>query len=67
MFILRSSADPYTPTMKSDEAINCPSCGKPMRLRQLNPGFGTLPELRTYECTSCGIVKTEQIDTKEVP
>ncbi len=37
----------------------CPSCGRPMRLVLSVPRFGAFPELRTYECTSCGVTYTE--------
>ncbi|HET9618285.1 MAG TPA: hypothetical protein VFP74_14045 [Pseudolabrys sp.] len=49
--------------MTSDQAISCPSCGKPMRLRQVLPSFGREPELRTYECVSCSVVKTQKVDS----
>ncbi len=48
--------------MTDHETINCPSCGKPMRLRQLLPSFGRQQELRTYECVACAIVKTEKVE-----
>jgi hypothetical protein len=34
-----------------------------MRLRQLLPSFGRQPELRTFECVPCSIVKTQQVET----
>jgi DNA-directed RNA polymerase subunit RPC12/RpoP len=37
----------------------CPNCGKPMRLVRSVPKIGALPELRTYNCSSCGETVTE--------
>ena len=37
----------------------CLSCGKAMRLARTIPSIDGLPELRTYDCTACGIVCTE--------
>jgi len=34
-----------------------------MRLRQVLPSFGREPELRTYECTACSVVKTQKVDS----
>jgi len=49
--------------MTNDKAITCPSCGEPMRLRQMLPSFGRQPELRTYECARCGVVKTQKVES----
>ena len=40
----------------------CPSCGKPMRFVRALPRFAALPELRTYECHSCGVSYTEAVE-----
>ena len=37
----------------------CPNCGKPMILVRSVPKIGALPELRTYNCRSCGETVTE--------
>lgn len=50
--------------MTSDEAIHCPSCGKPMRLRQVLPRFASEQERRTYECATCGVVKTQKVESE---
>ncbi len=51
-------------TMDSDNVVPmsrhfCPACGRPMRLVLVIPRFGSFPELRTYECKSCGVSYTE--------
>jgi hypothetical protein len=43
----------------------CLSCGKPMRLSRTIPSIGELPELRTYDCTGCGVVFTENVAAEE--
>jgi len=43
--------------IKSDHI--CLSCGKAMRLARTIPSIHGLPELRTYDCTACGMVFTE--------
>ena len=40
----------------------CPHCGKPMRLAQVIPALGALPELLTFECKPCGEVITKAKD-----
>ena len=40
----------------------CPHCGKPMRLAQVIPALGALPELLTFECKPCAEVITEAKD-----
>jgi hypothetical protein len=37
----------------------CLSCGKAMGLARTIPAIGAVPELRTYDCSACGIVFTE--------
>ncbi len=37
----------------------CPNCGKPMLFVRSVPKIGALPELRTYNCGSCGETVTE--------
>lgn len=37
----------------------CPACGRPMGIVLVIPRFGSFPELRTYECKSCGVSYTE--------
>jgi predicted RNA-binding Zn-ribbon protein involved in translation (DUF1610 family) len=37
----------------------CPNCGKPMILVRSVPKIDALPELRTYNCRSCGEAVTE--------
>ncbi|HXQ83784.1 MAG TPA: hypothetical protein VN769_06920 [Xanthobacteraceae bacterium] len=37
----------------------CPSCGRSMRLASTVPRFGAFPELRTFECKTCGVTYTE--------
>jgi len=37
----------------------CPACGRPMQLISSVSRFGSFPELRTFECKSCGITYTE--------
>ena len=39
--------------------LACPHCGKPMRLAQVIPGIGALPELLTFECKACAEVTTK--------
>lgn len=35
------------------------SCGAgPMLLVRVHPGFGPIPELRTFRCSECGAVET---------
>ena len=51
-------------TMDSDNVVPmsrhfCPACGRPMRPVLVIPRFGSFPELRTYECKSCGVSVTE--------
>ena len=48
--------------MPDKEAIKCPNCGEPMRLRQARPSFFDQPEMRTYECKHCAIVKNEYVE-----
>ena len=36
----------------------CPSCSGAMRFIRSVPRFAALPELRTYECKSCGVTYT---------
>ncbi len=37
----------------------CERCGSPMDLFACEPRLGTLPELRSYRCSSCGQVDTD--------
>jgi hypothetical protein len=45
------------------EKLACIVCGAPMTLERVTPQLGTLPELRTFRCTACGVVRTT--DSKE--
>ena len=36
----------------------CERCNNPMDLFACEPNLGTLPELRSYRCPSCGQVET---------
>lgn len=40
---------------------NCPHCGAPMMLRQIEPA-GQGNDVRTYECLKCG--RTEAVNVK---
>jgi transposase-like protein len=40
----------------------CPSCRRPMLFKRAIPRVGGLPELRTYECTACGVSYTEAVE-----
>jgi hypothetical protein len=42
-------------------AHDCPACGRPMALVSAVPRFGGFPELRTFECKSCGVAYTEAV------
>lgn len=37
----------------------CERCNNPMDLFACVPNLGTLPELRSYRCPSCGQVETD--------
>jgi len=50
-----------------DEIPQCPSCRAPMQLRTLVPSIEGRPELRTFRCASCGIIKTELVEPKKKP
>jgi predicted RNA-binding Zn-ribbon protein involved in translation (DUF1610 family) len=38
--------------------LTCPVCGSAMKLARIIPKLGGLPELRTFQCASCGEVVT---------
>jgi uncharacterized Zn finger protein len=48
-----------------DEIPKCPSCGTPMQLRTVLPSVAGHPELRTFRCAGCGIVKTQLVESKK--
>lgn len=45
----------------------CPACGRPMTLGLSVPRFGSFPELRTFECKSCGVTYTEAAKPGDKP
>ena len=49
--------------MSMAEKTACIVCGAPMTLERVTPKLGALPELRTFRCIECGIVRTR--DSKE--
>ena len=40
---------------------SCPCGGQALALVRINPGFGPIPELRTYRCAKCGAVETIEV------
>ena len=44
---------------ESPELPLCPDCTEPMVLARTWPRVGGLPELRTFQCSSCNFVFTE--------
>jgi hypothetical protein len=41
----------------------CPSCGQTMRLARITSRFGDLPDLYTFECRACGVLRVEAEET----
>jgi hypothetical protein len=37
----------------------CPSCAQTMRLTQTKSRLGDLPDLYTFECRACGVLRVE--------
>jgi hypothetical protein len=37
----------------------CPSCAQTMRLARITSRFGDLPDLYTFECRACGVLRVE--------
>ena len=50
---------------KGEWGPDCPSCGRPMRFCKAVPRVASLPELRTYNCKSCGMTVTEAEEPRE--
>src|SRR5690242_9077917 len=42
--------------------VDCPACGKLMRLATVVPAFADHAEIRSYKCVSCGEVRATEID-----
>jgi hypothetical protein len=42
---------------------SCPVCGGTMKLARVFPKFGSLPELRTYQCLCCDELLTAEGNT----
>ncbi len=42
--------------------VDCPACGKLMRLATVVPAFADHAEIRSYRCDSCGEVRATEID-----
>ena len=47
-------------TMKIEPCtvVDCPACGKLMRLTYVLPAFGSDPEICAFRCDDCGEVRT---------
>jgi len=45
---------------RDEELMLCDICGLPMALVRVTPKLGVLPELRTFQCTKCGDVRTKE-------
>jgi hypothetical protein len=42
--------------------VDCPACGKLMRLAYVVPAFAAHAEIRSFKCDSCGEVRTTEIE-----
>ena len=52
--------------MNTSDRPSCPTCRIRMRHTRTVPRFGTLPELRCYECRLCNLGLTEEVIPYEV-
>ena len=46
-------------------AASCRVCGGPMLLVRTIPAVAHLPELRTFRCQCCGVLRTDEIPSKQ--
>src|SRR5579872_3090658 len=42
--------------------VDCPACGKLMRLANVVPAFAGHAEIRSYKCDSCGEVRATEVE-----
>ena len=49
---------------KRAQPPDCPTCRKPMALARSVPRVGTMPEIESFKCGTCGQVTTEVRENK---
>jgi len=58
---------PNSHPIPNARTVLCPSCRTAMTLARTTPRLGGMPELRSFECKSCGTILTEAVDNRSSP